>query len=146
MYSVLGTRAGGSILHLVKKLGVKVASTQEAEQIPSVKCSEYAVYARLVEIALGVPRDAPTRVLSDNLSNVRVAKHVGSSTNSRHFLIRYECLHQRINDGQVTVLHVRDPDNPSDFLTKLGLSLSKIAASCSYASGRAPGEADLTSF
>jgi hypothetical protein len=65
-----------------------------------------------------VPPDAPTgtAILSDNLGNVRVSENIGSSTNSRPFLIRYECLHQRIDDRQITVHHVRDPDNPSDFL------------------------------
>ena len=81
---------------------------------------------------------APTVILSDNLANVRVAHRMGSSTNSRHFLIRYECLHQRITDGQIRVLHVRDPDNPSDFLTKFGLPALKFKVSCAYASGRIP--------
>jgi hypothetical protein len=35
---------------MVKKLGIKVAPTQEAEQIPTLKCSEYAVYARIVKL------------------------------------------------------------------------------------------------
>jgi hypothetical protein len=144
VYSVLGTRAGGSILHLVKKLGVKVASTQEAEQIPTLKCSEYAVYTRIVETALGVPPDEPTVILSDNLGNVRVSENIGSSTNSRHFLIRYECLHQRIDDRQITVHHVRDPENPSDFLTKLGLTARKFDASLAYTSGWISSEGDIT--
>jgi hypothetical protein len=72
---------------------------------------------------------------------VRVSENVGSSTNSRHFLIRYECLHQRIEDKQVTVFHVRDPDNPSDFLTKLGLSAKKLGDSTAYASGHATAAA-----
>jgi hypothetical protein len=145
VYSVLGTRAGGSILHLCKKLGIKVASTQEGEQIPTLKCSEYAVYTRIVETALGVPPDGPTTILSDNLGNVRVSDNIGSSTNSRHFLIRYECLYQRIGDRQVTVHHVRDPDNPSDFLTKLGLSARKVDDSLAYASGWLSGETIMQS-
>ena len=56
--------------------------------------------------------------------------------NFRYFLIRSTCLHQRITDGELTVLHVPDPQNPSDFLTKF-IDNKKTSDSVAYASGRA---------
>ena len=75
-------------------------------------------------------------MLTDNLSNQRVAQNASSAVNSRYFLIRSTCLHQRVTDGELTVLHVPDPENPSDFLTKF-IDATKTNASVNYAAGTA---------
>ena len=136
VYGILITYAGASVSHQTKKIGVAVNSTHDAENVASVKASEHATYARIVLNALGVPQKAATRVLTDNLSNARVAKNANSAASSRFFLIRSTCLHQRITDGELTVLHVPDPENPSDFLTKF-IDAKKTAASVAYAAGMA---------
>ena len=82
-----------------------------------------------------MPAAKATIVLTDNLSNQRVAQNAQSSNASRYYLIRSTCLHQRVEDGDVTVLYVPDPQNPSDFLTKF-IGTAKTAASIAYASGK----------
>ena len=47
-----------------------------------------------------------------------MAEEVKASAKSRYFLICQACLHQRVADGEITVVHVSDEQNPSDFLTK----------------------------
>ena len=135
VYSVLLTRMGASVLHLTKNMGCAVANTQEAEQIATVRASEWGLYARTVERALGVGQSTPTLLVTDNLPNQRVAQNNAAAQRSRYFLIRYACLQQRIADGDFIVLHTHDPNNPSDFLTKLGLTKEKIEASVRYACG-----------
>ena len=135
VYGILITYAGGAVLHQTKKIGVAVGSTHDAENVATVKASEHAIYGRIVLHALGVPQTSATRLLTDNLSNQRVAQNASAAVNSRYFLIRSTCLHQRITDGELTVLHVPDPQNPSDFLTKF-IDNKKTHDSVEYASGR----------
>ena len=73
VYSVLVTCAGAAILHKTKKIGIAVGSTHDAENVATVKASEDAIYARIILRALGVPVDGTTTVITDNLSNKRVA-------------------------------------------------------------------------
>jgi hypothetical protein len=132
--SILITFCGAAVLHLCKKIGAAVASTHEAESAATVRASEYAIFARIVLRALGVHPEAPTHIMTDNLANQRVSQHAKSATRSRFFLIRQACLHQRVADGEVDVVHVIDPENPSDFLTKT-LPVAKTEASIRYALG-----------
>ena len=135
VYSLLFTYMGASILHLTKNMGCAVANTQEGEQIATVRASEFGLYGRTVLRALGLYPELPTILVTDNLPNQRVSQNVQSSQRSRYFLIRYACLHQRIADGDFHVVFTHDPNNPSDFLTKLGLSSEKLEASVRYSSG-----------
>ena len=135
VYALLMTYMGASILHLTKNMGCAVANTQEGEQIATVRASEFGLYGRTVMRALGIPPEQPTIVVTDNLPNQRVSQNVQSSQRSRYFLIRYACLHQRIADGDFHVVFTHDPNNPSDFLTKLGLPSEKVEASVRYSTG-----------
>ena len=122
-------------MHLTKNMGCAVANTQEGEQIATVRASEFGLYGRTVLRALGLAPEQPTIVVTDNLPNQRVSQNVQSSQRSRYFLIRYACLHQRIADGDFHVVFTHDPNNPSDFLTKLGLPSEKVEASVRYSTG-----------
>ena len=137
VYGVLATYMGGTVLHLSKKVGTAVASTCDAESVATTKASEHGLYARIVLGALGVPVEGPTRLLTDNQSNLRICQNANSSARSRYFLIRMACLHQRIADGEFVPVHVSDKENPSDFLTKF-IPEPKTVASIAYASGRQP--------
>ena len=90
---------------------------------------------RIVLQALGVPARAPTLLLTGNLANQKVSQNAQSATRSRYFLIRSACLHQRIADGEVCVVHVPDPENPSDYLTKF-IGAEKTASSIAYSIGK----------
>ena len=135
VYGVLITMAGGCVLHITKKIGCAVGSTHEAENVATVKASKHLTYARIVLAALGVAQATPTRLLTDNLSNQRVAQNAQSSAHSRYYLIRSMCLHQRVADGEISVAYVPDAENPSDFMTK-SIPEAKTEASICYAIGR----------
>mmetsp|Transcript_19180 Transcript_19180/g.39137 ORF Transcript_19180/g.39137 Transcript_19180/m.39137 type:complete len:261 (+) Transcript_19180:882-1664(+) len=143
IYAILITLAGATVLHQTKKIGVAVGSTHDGENVATVKASKHTVYARIVKKALGAAEQAPTRILTDNLSNQRVAANAQSASASRFFLVISTWLHQRIIDGEITVLHVPDPQNPSDFLTKF-INMKKTEESIRYTSGKALGAAKQT--
>ena len=136
VYGVLATFLGGAVMQLAKKGGA-VSSTMEGEQVATVKGSEICVYGTLIQIALGVPSVSIVRLITDNLSNMRVATNSGSSARSRHFLIRYECLKTRQANGECDVLFTHDPSMPTDSLTKW-VSAVKASASIGDAKGERP--------
>jgi hypothetical protein len=57
-----------------------------------------------------------------------VASGEGAATRMRHCIRRYRVFLQRVAAGEVRLVHVPDPVNHSDYLTKL--VGSKKAASC----------------
>ena len=69
-------------------------------------------------IALGVPPNGPTLLLTDSRSNNLVANNAGSSARSRHYLRMYRRLQQRIASDDIVVKYVPDRDMPADVLTK----------------------------
>ena len=83
---------------------------------------------------LGEEDPLPTLLATDNLANQQVSNEARASARSRFFLIRQHCLHQRVADGHLVVVHIPDAENPSDFLTKF-VPEAKTAASVAYAMG-----------
>ena len=74
------------------------------------------------------------RIASDNKAHMQVSMRRGGSNRSRHLLRRYIVLQQRIREGECYVVHVPDPENPSDFLTKW-VSAEKLRRSLAYVTG-----------
>ena len=72
-----------------------------------------------------------------------MAQNAQAAARSRYFLIRQACLHQRVSDGELTVLYIPDPQNPSDFLTKF-VNAEKTEESVRYASGTSGAPRDST--
>ena len=98
-------------------------------------CSAASLFVLVVRNENGVVRPtAPTIIATDNLANQRVSQQAKASSRSRYFLIRQACLHQRVADGEISVVHVSDTQNPSDFLTKF-ISKDKTEDSIAYAMG-----------
>ena len=62
----------------------------------------------------------------------KVGSGIGGPTRSKHFLWRYHSLKQRIRSGEVTLVHVPDPQMPADFLTKW-IPRTKLEQSLRYA-------------
>jgi hypothetical protein len=68
---------------------------------------------------------------TDNKANLLIATETGTASRSKHALRRYLVLQQAIRDGHVTMGHIPDEENPSDFLTKF-INAKKFAASIEY--------------
>ena len=132
VYALLLTFAGGTILHQTKKISLIVDSSTETEAIASGKAGEAISHAREILRAFGIPPCGPTMISTDNLANHKVGSGVGGPTRSKHFLRRYHSLKQRIRSGEVTLVHVPDPQMPADFLTKW-IPRTKLEQSLRYA-------------
>ena len=82
----------------------------------------------------------PTRIITDSLSNQRVASGNGTSTNSRHFLLRYELLLEHVQAGHLDIVYTTDAENPADYLSKF-VPPAKQLTSARYSAGRATAAA-----
>ena len=96
--------------------------------------------------ALGHAPASPTFVGTDNAANALIASGRAIPSRSRHCLRRYLTFLQRVKQGAVEIGHVRDTENPSDFLTKF-VSKEKVAASIKFATnhGNAVTKQDASS-
>ena len=74
----------------------------------------------------------PTFIGTDNKAHMLVANSAGSSVRSRHFLKKYTIMQERIKRIEIECGHVKDPENPADFLTKW-INSDKFKRSVAYA-------------
>ena len=132
LYGVLLTMNGGTVYHNTKKINVVLQSSMEAEGFATCKLGEMVEYAREIAIALGIDLGGATRCATDNSSNLQVSSGRGAANRTRHCQRRFLVFRQRVAEGSVTLEHVKDVDNPADYLTKW-LSAKKFKLSVEYA-------------
>ena len=88
-----------------------------------------------IERGFGVMREEPIMVGTDNLANAVVGSTYGTATRSKHFLRRYKAILDAVKRREVKVTHVKDVENPADFLTKF-VSKAKLEMSIDYMTNR----------
>ena len=135
VYALLATLNGASVLHTAKLLNLIVDSSMESEAIATSKAGELIAYIREILRALGVPPQRSTFIGTDNLANQLIASGRSQPSRARHCIRRYTAFLQRVTAGDVEVGHVRDVDNPADFMTKM-VPKEKIERSLDYATNR----------
>ena len=132
--SMLITRGGAAVCTKSKRLQLIVSASMYAEREATVKATEVVEFCRTVDIALGNldTADQPTLVSTDNSGNQLVIGGEASSARSKHKLIKYVIVQQRVASVHIKVRHVSDAENPADFLTKW-IGKEKFEASVEYA-------------
>ena len=131
VYGLVLTYYGGAVHHATKRIATICDSSMRSESIATAKGAEMAMYAREILRGLGVPPCGPTFMGTDNKANMLVARDSGSATRSKHYLRTYYSLREKQMSGLIDIGHVRDGDNPADFLTKW-LPKRKLADSLQY--------------
>ena len=114
-------------------MGLVVDASAWTEAIATGKAGEIAEQAWNIDVGLGIPRDKPIVVVTDNRANAQVGSGLGSNR-ARHCLRRYVTFLQRVQSGYVELKHVPDTENPADFLTKF-VPVAKVKSSLKYATG-----------
>ena len=123
---------GAAVWHKVNRIAVECGSSQQGEAYASFKVADAATTARVILTALGVPPRGPTFIGSDNMAHVQVGNSCGSSVRSRHFLKAYRIMQDRMRSDELSLGHVKDSENPADFLTKW-INADKFHKSVRYA-------------
>ena len=123
-------------MHKLQRLRLLVTGSQQAEVAATEDCGIFAELTRERLVAMGVPPQGPIFVGTDNITNALVASTQGSPKKSRHILRRYYAFMQRVRAGDVSIFHITDKENPSDFMTKW-LAAAKFYTSVAYATNSA---------
>ena len=76
----------------------------------------------------------PIVVSSDNESNLKVCRRQGAAGRVKHVLRRWASIRQRVSAGRVHLVHIPDPQMPTDFLAKW-TTRAKVNASLAYLTG-----------
>jgi hypothetical protein len=134
LYSQVITFGGAAVLHTTKKLALLTDSSMGNELAATSKVAENLAYAREVARAIGAAQLQPTQIGTDNKAHMQVAMRRGGAARARHLLRRYIVLMQRIQDGECRIVHIPDPENPADFLTKF-VPADKFRRSLRYVTG-----------
>ena len=132
VFCLLVTMYGASVGHVLRSIHMHIASSTEAEAYATGKAGELLDQAHDVERALGVCRDRPTFVGTDNKANALVGSGRATPSRLRHCLRRYRTFLERVQREEVELGHVPDKENPSDFLSKW-VSAQKLAQSLEFA-------------
>jgi len=132
VFGILLTMFGGAVAHLTKLINLIIDSSAETEAIATAKAGELIESARNVLVAMGYPPVTATFLGSDNSANAALASGRSNPSRLRHAARRYTAFLQRVARGNVEVGHVRDEENPSDFLTKF-IKKDKVKRSLEFA-------------
>ena len=82
-------------------------STMESEMMATSTGMQLTLFARNVFAELGCVQHIPTKVWSDNLSNILCIKNQSSSTpRSRHIDLRFHFISDQVSRGAVNILHI----------------------------------------
>jgi len=122
VYAAAVTCNGGAVLHMVKKLStasiINDESSCENESIATSRCSQFAVYARAVATAFGMPPTAPTIIGTDNSANLTLSAGTATPGRAKHALRRWAAVRMRVASGACRVVKVDTDSMPVDFMTK----------------------------
>ena len=140
---IVVTMFGGAIYHGTKKIQAVLQSSMETEGYATSEVGKAIQCAREIALALGIDLGGPTPCGTDNKSNLQVSTGTGAANRSRHCLRRFLVFRQRVQEGSVTLEHVRDENHPADFLTKW-LPAKKFKLSMAYATNSNNAVKDIT--
>ena len=93
-------------------------STMESEMMATSTGTQLTLFARNVFAELGCVQHNPTKIWSDNLSNILCIKNQSSTPRSRHIDLRFHFISEQVSRGAVDILHIPGNINPADLLTK----------------------------
>ena len=110
---------GSPIMWTSHLQSVVALSTMESEMMATSTGTQLTLFARNVFAELGCVQHDPTKVWSDNLSNILCIKNQSSTPRSRHIDLRFHFISEQVSRGAVDILHIPGDSNPADLLTKL---------------------------
>jgi hypothetical protein len=107
-----------------KKLKCIADSTALAEIIGLHMAVKEAIFLKNILTSLGFPQRCVT-IFCDSQSVVQFVNSGKISDRNKHWDVKYLMIHEYINKGEISVIHVPGDENPADMLTK-ALSASRL--------------------
>jgi len=93
-------------------------SSMEAEYVALSEAACEACWLRNLHNELGFPEKTPTIIKGDNDGSIAMARNLQFHKRSKHVDIRWHWIHEKVQDGEVSIGTCRDPTQTADVLTK----------------------------
>lgn len=111
--------AGSAISWSSRKQPTVALSTMEAEYMALSHTATQALWIRQLFEEVGLPSDAPTTILSDNLAALTLSVESQYQARAKHIDIRHHFMRDCIESRKLSTLYVNTKENLADALTKL---------------------------
>jgi len=110
---------GGGAIQWGSQLQPHVSlSSTESEYMTVLKVSCEIIWMRYLLEELGYNILRPSPLLVDNKSAIQVAKHPKHQSMMKDVHRAYHCIHNLVDQKQITISHVPGNENPTDIFTK----------------------------
>lgn len=110
--------AGGPIIWGSKTQHSVALSTCEAEYMAAGTCAREVLWLRHLLPELGFPLDGPTAIQCDNQACTDLIKNPLCNSKSKHIDIMHHFLRERVQRGELSVVHIPGDRNVADVFTK----------------------------
>ena len=109
---------GGAITWGSRKQTSIALSSTEAEYVALSEASREAMWLRHLYGELGFIQKEPILLLGDNDGSIVMAKNPEYHKHTKHIDLRWHWVRELVNDGMITIVDCRDPQQTADILTK----------------------------
>jgi hypothetical protein len=113
------TIAGGAISWSAKKQNLVALSTAEAEYIAMCEAVKESLWIKKFLTELFRPFKHSITLHADNQSAIAMAKNHQFSPRTKHIAIRYQFIHQHVENHDVTIKWIDTNSNVADIFTKV---------------------------
>ena len=114
----------GAAVNWSSKLQQTVAlSTSEAEYMAACAAAQEAIFQRQLLEDMGFPQKGPTVIYEDNTGAIAMSENPVSHNRTKHIDIKYHFVRERVELGEIKLVHVATENQLADLLTK---SLAKV--------------------
>jgi hypothetical protein len=115
MVSVL---AGGAVSWSSKRQSTVAQSTLEAEYMAAASATREVLWLRKLMADIGEVPTGPTVIYCDNQGAVRTSKDDAFHPRTKHIAHKYHLVREKVEEGDITVIHKPTGEMAADFLTK----------------------------
>lgn len=109
----------GAAVNWSSKLQQTVAlSTSEAEYMAACAAAQEAIFQRQLLEDMGFPQKGPTVIYEDNTGAIAMSENPVSHNRTKHIDIKYHFVRERVELGEIKLVHVATENQLADLLTK----------------------------
>jgi hypothetical protein len=117
--------AGGAICWASRLQPTVALSTAEAEYMAACSATQEALFQRQLLSDLDFPQKQPTTIYEDNTAAIALTENPVFHQRTKHIDIRYHFVRERVEMGDVKLVHITSEEQLADLLTK-ALSKPKV--------------------
>jgi len=109
---------GGAITWGSKKQTTIALSTTEAEYVALAEAARDGMWLHYLYDELGYTQPDPILILGDNDGSIAMTKNPEFHKRTKHIDIRWHWIRELVQNGYITIVDCRDPEQTADILTK----------------------------